>query len=95
MGLPEQITNEQNIEPRGHEKQDETECQGMGETLKRWEEWAEECFCKDHDILKPRIEHITEGEWEKDITNPPENIYEIRKQAVLTQTMKEEPEIET
>ena len=70
-------------------------CQGMGETLKRWEEWAKECFRKDQDSLKPRIEHITEGEWENDITKPPENLYEIRKHAGLTQIMNEEPEIET
>ena len=43
-------------------KQDGTECQGMEETLKRWEEWAMECFTKRQDSLKPRIEHITEEE---------------------------------
>ena len=49
----------ENIYPRSYKKQDGAECQGMGETLQRWVEWAEECFSKEHNSLKPKIEHIT------------------------------------
>ena len=66
----------------------------MGETLKRWEEWGKEWFSEGQYSLKPRIDHITE-EWAKEILTPPENLREIRKQAELTQIMKEGPEIET
>ena len=67
----------------------------MGETLKRWEEWAKECFIKSQDSLKPRIWHITAEEWGKEIIKPPGNLYGIRKHAELTRIAKREPEIET
>ena len=76
-------------------KQDGTECQGLGETLKRWEEWTNECFSKSQDSIQPRIEHITEEEWGKEIIKPPDNLHDVRKQAGLTQITKEAPEIET
>ena len=49
-------------------KQDRTECQGMEETLQRWEEWAKECSSKDKALLTPKIEHITDQKWEKEAT---------------------------
>ena len=62
MGLPEQTTYEQDIEPsRNQTKNDGTERQGIDETLKRWEEWTKECFSKSQDIMEPRLEHISEA----------------------------------
>ena len=80
---------------KGWVKQDGTEFQGVDETLKRWGEWTNECFSKSQDSLKPRIEHISEEEWGKEVIKPPGNLYEIRRQAELTQIAKEEPGIET
>ena len=67
----------------------------MGETLERWEGWAKEFFSKEHNIMKPKIDHIADDEWGKSITRAPGNLHEIRKQAELTQITREEPGIET
>ena len=74
---------------------DGTECQGTGETLGRLEEWTKECFRKEHNSLKPKIEHIDEQEWEKPFTQAPKDLQDIRERAELTQTMKNKPGIET
>ena len=76
-------------------KKDGTERQGLGETLTRWEEWAEECFSKEQKNLTPKIEHIREQEWEKPFTRTAENLQEIRERPQLTQLIKKQPEIET
>ena len=65
MGLPKQIANGQNSQPCSYKKQDGAVCQGMGETIERREEWAKECFSKERNSLKPKIEHIADDEWEK------------------------------
>ena len=88
MGLPKQIANGQNSQPCSYKKQDGTECQGMGETLERWGEWAKECFLKEHNSRKPEIEHITYNEWGKAITRAPGNLREIREHSELTQIMR-------
>ena len=49
-------------------KKDGKECQGMREMLERWEEWAKECFIKEHKDLAPRIMHITEQRWEQKLS---------------------------
>ena len=36
-------------------QQDGTERQGLDETLKRWEEWTDECCIESRDSLKPRL----------------------------------------
>ena len=76
-------------------KKDGTECQGMGETLERWEEWTKECFIKEQKSLTPNIEHIRGPEWGKPFTQTSANLQEIRKHSMLTQMMENRPEIET
>ena len=76
-------------------KKDGTECQGMTEMLERWEEWAKECFSKEHKDLAPRIMHITEKEWEGNFLEAPEGLQEIRRNADITKITKDKPEIES
>ena len=51
-------------------KKDGTDCQGMEEMLRRWEEWAKECFSKEQTELKPKITYIAEQEWETTSLRP-------------------------
>ena len=60
-------------------KKDGTDCQGMEETIKRWEEWAKENFSKEQKELKPKISYISEQEREKDFIEPTEDIQRIRE----------------
>ena len=43
---------------------DGAECQGMGETRKRWGGWTSEFFSKKKGQLKPKIAQIRDLEWE-------------------------------
>ena len=75
-------------------KTDGTECQEMTETMKRWGEWAEECFRKKENQITPKIEHIQELEWGNGEMQVNEDLQLIRQQAVLTKIIQEEPETE-
>merc|ERR1712105_519867 len=75
-------------------KEDGTDCQGIEETIKRWEEWAKKNFSKEQEELIPKISHITEQEWEKKFIKPPEDIKQIRENSTLMKMMKKYPEIE-
>ena len=75
-------------------KEDGTDCQGIEETIKRWEEWTKKNFSKEQEELIPKISHITEQEWEKKFIKPPEDIKQIRENSTLMKMMKKYPEIE-
>ena len=66
MGISEQVTDEKAANHVEVKKRDWEECQGLDETLKRWEESTKECFGKSQESLEPRIEHIPETEWGKE-----------------------------
>ena len=67
----------------------------MTETLRRWEAWAAECFSKNKDQLRPKIEHIHDLEWGNEELRVEEDIQTIRQQAALTKIIREEPGTET
>ena len=69
-------------------KKDGTDCQGMEETIKRWEEWAKENFSKEQKELKPKIPYISEQEWGKNFIEPTEDIQRIRENSTLMKMMK-------
>ena len=72
----------------------EQNANGMDETLKRWDEWTKGFFSKIHDIVKPRIDRISEEEWKRD-SKATFGLIRNKKQAELTQITKAEPDIET
>ena len=76
-------------------KTDGTEFQWMTETMKRWEDWAEECFSKKSDQLTPEILHIQELELGAEEMHIAEDIQLIRQHAALTMKIQEEPDTET
>ena len=75
-------------------KTDDAECQGMGEAMEIWEEWTAECISKKKGQLKPKISHIHDIEWGKEI-QVTEDLQTIRRQAEITKIIQEEPGTET
>ena len=71
-----------------------SECHGLNETLKRSEEWAQECFVEGQARLKPQVGH-SGNRMGKEMATISPNIQEIRQRASLAQVIKEEPETGT
>ena len=76
-------------------KKDGTERQGMGEMLKRWEEWTKERFSKEQNEMKPKITYIAEQEWGNNFIEAPRDLHRIREKSALMKITREQPEIET
>ena len=67
----------------------------MSVTLRRWGEWAEECFINDNTILRPKMEHIRDQWWKKDDMRVTGSLETDRKHASLTKITAEERDAET
>ena len=76
-------------------KKDGTECQGMTETMKRWEEWAAECCSEKPDRLTSKIVHIPEQECAVEEMQIDEALRLTRQQEALRKIIQEEPDAET
>ena len=64
--------------------------------MKRWEEWAAECFSKKSDQITPKIVDIQEQEWEaEEEMHIGDDIQLIRQQSALAKIIQEEPDAET
>ena len=79
MAISEENPDGKYEQPSHNKEKDGSECQGMEEMIKRWEEWTKENFSKEQDELKPQISCIPEPEWEKTSSNPQKTFGKFEK----------------